>query len=98
MTKGPLGGPLGFDVKDGRKLPVADSDCGGKIEGACVSPNPPKGWRCSSRMGDEWQRGAMVRAGFRVDGSGGGLQQPRGDLVAVCERWQGERASTSTYA
>ena len=49
-------------------------------------------WRYSSRMGDEWQRGAMVRAGFRVDGSGGGLQQPRGDLVAVCERWQGEMA------
>ena len=57
-----------------------------------LSPNPPKGWRYSSRMGDEWQRGAMVRAGFRVDGSGGGLQQPRGDLVAVCERWQGEMA------
>ena len=57
-----------------------------------LSPNPPKGWRYSSRMGDEWQRGAMVRTGFRVDGSGGGLQQPRGDLVAVCERWQGEMA------
>ena len=57
-----------------------------------LNPNPPKGWRYSSRMGDEWQRGAMVRAGFRVDGSGGGLQQPRGDLVAVCERWQGEMA------
>ena len=39
----------------------------------------------------------MVRAGFRVDGSGGGLQQPRGDLEDVGRvRWRGEDAARDT--
>ena len=29
-----------------------------------VSPNPPKGWRYSSRMGDEWQRGRWFGQDF----------------------------------
>ena len=58
----------------------------------CISPNPPKGWRYSSGMGDEWQRGAMVRTGLRVDGSGGGLSAVAWRPCAVCGRWQGEMA------
>ena len=29
-----------------------------------LSPNPPKGWRYSSRMGDEWQRGRWFGQDF----------------------------------
>ena len=58
----------------------------------CLSPNPPKGWHYSSGMGDEWQRGAMVRTGLRVDGSGGGLSAVAWRPCAVCGRWQGEMA------
>ena len=57
-----------------------------------LNPNPPKGWRYSSGMGDEWQRGAMVRTGLRVDGSGGGLSAVAWRPCAVCGRWQGEMA------
>ena len=57
-----------------------------------LGPNPPKGWRYSSGMGDEWQRGAMVRTGLRVDGSGGGLSAVAWRPCAVCRRWQGEMA------
>ena len=64
-----------------------DSDFGERL-----SPNPPKGWRYSSGMGDEWQRGAMVRTGLRVDGSGGGLSAVAWRPCAVCGRWQGEMA------
>ena len=65
-----------------------------------LSPNPPKEWRYSSGMGDEWQRGAMVRAGFRVDGSGGGLSaaawRPCGRLQTLAGRDGGERTQQET--
>ena len=64
--------------------------------GLLLNPNPPKVWRYSSGMGDEWQRGAMVRAGFRRDGSGGGLSaaawRPCGRLQTLAGRDGGERA------
>ena len=59
-----------------------------------------RGWRYSSGEGDEWQRGAMVRAGFRVDGSGGGLSaaawRPCGRLQTLAGRDGGERTQQET--
>ena len=57
--------------------------------------------RYSSGDGDEWQRGAMVRAGFRVDGSGGGLSaaawRPCGRLRTLAGRdGRGEGAARDT--
>ena len=94
-TTGGSGGrsPTQPDIPDSRPT---ISDCLIHETALRLNPNPPKVWRYSSGMGDEWQRGAMVRAGFRVDGSGGGLSaaawRPCGRLRRLAGRDGGERA------
>ena len=55
-------------------------------QNAFLSPNPPKGWRYISGMGDAGQGVRWSGHDLGVNWAGVCLEPPRGDLVTVCGR------------